>query len=91
MNRFGAVSVQIVPFWKGIMPRGNFFFLCLGGLREWVSQILTVYEAIMDKLAELISQKLLHLEEQLFTVICNLTVIWYNPTYAYTCAFKKAF
>jgi hypothetical protein len=29
----------------------------------------------LHKLAELISQKLLHLEEQLFTVICYLTVI----------------
>jgi hypothetical protein len=37
----------------------------------------------LDKLAELISQKLLHLEEQLFMVVSNLKVIWYNPTYAF--------
>jgi hypothetical protein len=43
----------------------------------------------LDTLAELISQKLLLLEEQLFTVICNLTVIWYNPTYAFKKPPKK--
>jgi hypothetical protein len=43
----------------------------------------------LDKLAELISQKLAHLEEQLFTVNCDLTVISYNPTYADTYVFKK--
>jgi hypothetical protein len=37
----------------------------------------------LNKLAELISQKLVHREEQLFTVNCDLTVI-YNPTYADT-------
>jgi hypothetical protein len=43
----------------------------------------------LNKLAELISQKLLYLEEQLFEIILNLTVIWYNPTYAHTYAFNK--
>jgi hypothetical protein len=54
----------------------------------WVSLLLFT-KLFLDKLAELIFQKLVHLEEQLFTVNCDLTVIWYNPTYADTYAFEK--
>ena len=43
----------------------------------------------LDKLAKLISQKRFYLEEQLFAIILNLTVIWDNPTYADTYTFKK--
>jgi hypothetical protein len=64
---------------------GKICWFSLSGCRRfWLFTKL-----FLDKLAALISQILSHLEEQLFTVICNLTIFWYNPTYAYTYASKN--
>ena len=47
------------------------YFFGFRPLRVWVSLIL-------DKLTELITQKLLYLKNQLYAIMLNLTVFWYT-------------